>query len=103
MGGELVCGRNNCGKFGLYFHDKDDCCEKPTELPTPEPTTPPSPSPCQPGWSAWSEWSCVGTNRRERRRTCRKANCSLAYNCVVNDVNGVRATYIPQVAYTNKC
>ena len=27
--GDLVCGSNNCLKFGLYFHPKDDCCEKP--------------------------------------------------------------------------
>jgi len=28
--GDLQCGSNNCGKFGLYFHEKDDCCEKPS-------------------------------------------------------------------------
>merc|ERR1711981_1380605 len=27
--GSLVCGSNNCKKFGSYFHEKDDCCEKP--------------------------------------------------------------------------
>ena len=27
--GELVCGSNNCRKFGLYYHEKDDCCERP--------------------------------------------------------------------------
>merc|ERR1719281_1466129 len=26
--GDLVCGTNNCRKFGAYFHEKDDCCEK---------------------------------------------------------------------------
>ena len=26
--GNLVCGSNNCLKFGAYFHEKDDCCEK---------------------------------------------------------------------------
>ena len=25
----LVCGSNNCKKFGAYYHEKDDCCEKP--------------------------------------------------------------------------
>ena len=25
----LVCGSNNCFKYGAYFHPKDDCCEKP--------------------------------------------------------------------------
>merc|ERR1719334_152637 len=28
--GDLVCGSNNCRQFGLYYHEKDDCCEKPT-------------------------------------------------------------------------
>ena len=26
--GELVCGTNNCKKFGTFYHEKDDCCEK---------------------------------------------------------------------------
>ena len=26
--GDLVCGSNNCAKFGLYYHEKDDCCEE---------------------------------------------------------------------------
>merc|ERR1712227_570609 len=26
--GDLVCGSNNCKKFGHYFHAKDDCCER---------------------------------------------------------------------------
>ena len=30
--GDLVCGSNNCKKFGLFFHEKDDCCEKPTTV-----------------------------------------------------------------------
>ena len=29
--GNLVCGSNNCKQFGLYYHDKDDCCEKPAD------------------------------------------------------------------------
>ena len=28
--GNLVCGSNNCQKFGLYYHEEDDCCERPT-------------------------------------------------------------------------
>ena len=28
--GELVCGSNNCKQFGAYYHEKDDCCEKPS-------------------------------------------------------------------------
>merc|ERR1711931_439062 len=35
--GDLVCGSNNCQKFGLYFHEKDDCCDLPSSLPTDRP------------------------------------------------------------------
>merc|ERR1739838_993815 len=27
--GDLVCGSNNCKQFGLYYHEKDDCCQQP--------------------------------------------------------------------------
>ena len=30
--GELVCGSNNCRKFGLFYHEKDDCCDLPDSL-----------------------------------------------------------------------
>ena len=30
----LVCGSNNCQKFGLYYHEKDDCCDVPDTLQT---------------------------------------------------------------------
>merc|ERR1711936_495601 len=32
--GDLVCGSNNCKKFGTYFHEKDDCCDLPGTLAT---------------------------------------------------------------------
>ena len=35
--GDLVCGSNNCLQFGLYYHPKDDCCEKPSAVSTPDP------------------------------------------------------------------
>merc|ERR1711971_1368101 len=35
--GDLVCGSNNCKKFGTYFHEKDDCCDLPETLAIPEP------------------------------------------------------------------
>merc|ERR1711970_876798 len=31
--GDLVCGRNNCKKYGSQYHEKDDCCEKPVSPP----------------------------------------------------------------------
>merc|ERR1712025_1286587 len=30
--GDLVCGSNNCKRFGAYYHEKDDCCEKPSDI-----------------------------------------------------------------------
>ena len=35
--GDLVCGSNNCKKFGTFYHEKDDCCEKPSATPIDEP------------------------------------------------------------------
>ena len=35
--GDLVCGSNNCKKFGLYFHEKDDCCDLPSTIPNERP------------------------------------------------------------------
>merc|ERR1712126_382222 len=32
--GDLVCGSNNCKKFGRYYHEKDDCCDLPETLRT---------------------------------------------------------------------
>merc|ERR1712165_75173 len=65
--GDLVCGSNNCKKFGHYYHEKDDCCEKPTQVP---PET---------GWTAWSEFgSCrvkAGSCKKTRTRYCRGPNC----------------------------
>merc|ERR1712002_1447253 len=43
--GDLVCGSNNCLKFGLYYHEKDDCCEKPGSTIT---TTTRKPHPAKP-------------------------------------------------------
>ena len=39
--GDLVCGSNNCLKFGTYYHEKDDCCEKPPVNTTNAKTTTP--------------------------------------------------------------
>merc|ERR1711931_355682 len=30
--GSLVCGSNNCKKYGLYYHEKDDCCDHPSSI-----------------------------------------------------------------------
>merc|ERR1712038_1735954 len=68
--GDLVCGSNNCNKFGHYYHEKDDCCEKPTQVPP------------ESGWTAWSEFgSCrvkAGSCKKTRTRYCRGPNCPRA-------------------------
>ena len=35
--GDLRCGSNNCKKFGAYYHEKDDCCERPEPVTTEPP------------------------------------------------------------------
>merc|ERR1719153_691131 len=64
--GDLVCGSNNCLKFGAYFHEKDDCCEKPTSAQVS-------------GWSTWEAWGpCsknCGIGRWSRERHCSGAGC----------------------------
>merc|ERR1711874_517263 len=37
--GDLMCGSNNCKKFGSYFHEKDDCCDRPENVPVREEPT----------------------------------------------------------------
>merc|ERR1719336_393135 len=53
--GNLVCGSNNCLKFGAYYHEKDDCCEKSS---SPVVSAPKSPGGReeQQGWGLWSDW-----------------------------------------------
>merc|ERR1711936_863388 len=64
--GDLVCGSNNCRKFGRYYHEKDDCCEKPSETETGPsityyPNTPLAPPAGQ---------RCAGRNYPGGRRCC---------------------------------
>jgi len=60
--GDLVCGRNNCKKFGSYYHEKDDCCEKPGYQ----------------GWGDWSSWSSCDRGYKHRVRVCKGSQCDLA-------------------------
>jgi len=67
--GELVCGSNNCQKFGAYYHEKDDCCEKPNRLPVIVST----------GWAEWEAWTqCsknCGVGQKTRNRNCTGPTC----------------------------
>jgi len=69
--GDLVCGSNNCRKFGKYFHPKDDCCDVPSTLATEKPPpliipgVPLEPPPGQ---------RCSGRNYSPGRRCCTPEN-----------------------------
>merc|ERR1711862_1044393 len=53
--GDLVCGSNNCKKFGTYFHEKDDCCDLPETLAGGAGSG--NVRQQQYGWGPWSNWT----------------------------------------------
>merc|ERR1711874_38096 len=68
----LVCGSNNCKKFGAYYHEKDDCCERV------EPAQGAQAPTQGDDWGEWSEWSsCSRSGVRTREQRCRGRECSL--------------------------
>merc|ERR1711936_514069 len=68
--GNLVCGSNNCRKFGEYYHEKDDCCDLASSI-TSRPSS---------GWNSWGAWSSCTRNysigRKSRVRYCRGSQCT---------------------------
>ena len=88
----LVCGTNNCKKFGAYYHEKDDCCERPSRPQTPSLGG----SPSSGDWGPWSKWRCVAPGTLRREQKCRSRQCSLN--------NGRVGTINTQERYSNtKC
>merc|ERR1712077_177688 len=69
--GNLVCGTNNCKQFGAYYHEKDDCCERPRT------GGPFGRYPPKSDWGPWSDWRCVAPGTLQREQKCRKQQCSL--------------------------
>jgi len=73
--GDLVCGSNNCKQFGNYYHEKDDCCERPaTKL-----TDKAIPRQKEQGWGPWGQFgpcsaSC-GAGFKQRTRKCVGSRC----------------------------
>merc|ERR1711892_954408 len=79
--GDLVCGSNNCKQFGAYYHEKDDCCEKPAATFQTRPTIRQQTQ----GWGPWSQWGpcnakCEtgGVGYKERVRKCVGSKCGSA-------------------------
>ena len=71
--GELVCGSNNCKKFGSFYHDKDDCCDLwHAAVPGPD-------QPWGAQWTSWSSWGACSTSCgagvRARTRYCAGPGC----------------------------
>eukprot|EP00092_Neocalanus_flemingeri_P010637 GFUD01011459.1.p1 GENE.GFUD01011459.1~~GFUD01011459.1.p1 ORF type:complete len:259 (+),score=57.48 GFUD01011459.1:59-835(+) len=76
--GALVCGSNNCAQFGAYYHEKDDCCEKPATVSAANP----GPRQQTKGWGQWTQWgpcsaSC-GAGWKVRTRKCVGSKCGSA-------------------------
>merc|ERR1719510_315795 len=75
--GELICGSNNCRQFGLYYHPKDDCCERPSSRPRPPPATS---APVVTG-GVWQEpppgEKCSGRNYQGRRCCTPESPCDV--------------------------
>jgi len=71
--GDLVCGSNNCRKFGAYYHEKDDCCERATS-PLQSSKSPEFDRNEKQGWGPWSTWGpcshTCGAGRKTRKRQC---------------------------------
>merc|ERR1712128_385209 len=79
----LVCGSNNCRKFGAYYHEKDDCCERASGATGQTPVVQSGGS----DWGPWSEWTgCSRSGIRTREQRCRGETCSLG-NGRVGSVN----------------
>merc|ERR1712168_1149176 len=68
----LVCGSNNCKKFGAYYHEKDDCCERPNSGPIINNLGSGSSN-----WGPWSEWRCVAPGTLRREQQCKGRECTL--------------------------
>ena len=89
--GDLICGSNNCLKFGSYYHPKDDCCERPSSSDKYQrPQYPTSPSGFS-QWGSWGSWSAcsrthqrvTGRCRKTRTRHCQGQGCRASQDLQV--------------------
>jgi len=97
--GDLICGSNNCKKFGNYYHEKDDCCEKPTNETRWGPWSQfgPCSSECGIGWTNRTR-KCIGNRcgtsghhlEELQERICFLQNCSA-----VNSIGTTMETTYP--------
>merc|ERR1711988_1361471 len=96
--GDLVCGSNNCKKFGAYFHEKDDCCDLPQNLPRPSapvivPGTPLTPPPGQ---------RCRGRNFDGRRCCTPEQPCGEERE-TVTDLGTVESMTVTEAVELDWC
>merc|ERR1711862_967172 len=77
--GDLVCGSNNCKKFGTYFHEKDDCCERPQGVSLAGGAGSGNVRQQQYGWGPWSNWTACRRVHQQISGRCRKTRTR---NCV---------------------
>merc|ERR1712226_412775 len=84
--GDLVCGSNNCLQFGLYYHPKDDCCEKPTKISGPEAPENPFINSIHPTFFRPIDRRCGGRNVDEGDCCTKETPCSLGEgDCLQDD------------------
>merc|ERR1719154_1054154 len=80
--GDLVCGSNNCLQFGAYYHEKDDCCERPQSNTLAGGVGSGVVRQKQFGWGPWSFWTpCMRVHQQISGR-CRKIRTR---KCVGNE------------------
>merc|ERR1712088_703494 len=96
--GDLVCGSNNCKKFGSYFHEKDDCCDLRENLPRPTapvivPGTPLTPPPGQ---------RCRGRNY-DGRRCCTPENPCGEARVTVTELGTAASMTVTEAARLDWC
>merc|ERR1711971_1245228 len=84
--GDLVCGSNNCKKFGHYYHEKDNCCERPRNGGSSGGSWTGG-SGSGGSWTGWAQWSSFspcsarcGLGTKKRTRLCTGPECGTTFH-----------------------
>merc|ERR1712183_452942 len=78
-----VCGNNNCKQFAAYFHEKDDCCVKPSSSSSSVGVTTIF------EWGPWQAWTVnsAGEKRRLRYQVAKTASQETSTEPTILDPN----------------